>query len=233
MANASAAAAGWEEEFAVFMPTAPKEAVADGPSSSTEGGALQAASTLMDSLLHEARNPLNALAINLEVLSEKLKPQEELRASVDKNLKAMREQIFRVDNILRRFAEFIAPRPQPAEKVDLSAIVQSALETVGHEGRKRRIRFSSDVAPQLEIRCSDAAEIHLLVIQPMLQALEKMAAGSQLDVQLSRDGEFISLRIQGPENSAVKPASVDRLCRNNGLALSVSDGLVEIKAKQA
>jgi len=67
--------------------------------------------TLMDSLLHDVRNPLNALSIHLEVLSEKLKADTgQVPPSQDKNLKAMRDQIQRVDAIMRRFSEFIVSR---------------------------------------------------------------------------------------------------------------------------
>ncbi|MHA7631305.1 histidine kinase dimerization/phospho-acceptor domain-containing protein [Corallococcus sp. M7] len=66
---------------------------------------------LMDSLLHDVRNPLNALAIHLEVLSEKLKGESgQVPATQEKNLKAMREQIARVDGLLKLFSDFMVFR---------------------------------------------------------------------------------------------------------------------------
>ncbi|HXN41127.1 MAG TPA: histidine kinase dimerization/phospho-acceptor domain-containing protein, partial [Myxococcaceae bacterium] len=69
----------------------------------------QTARALVLGLLHDARNPLNALAINLEVLTDKLR-QSEAPATGEKNVKAMREQIRRIDSMLRRFGDFLAPR---------------------------------------------------------------------------------------------------------------------------
>ena len=67
------------------------------------------AQRLMDSLLHDVRNPLNALSINLDVLTEKIRRElGEIPAAQEKNLKVMREQIFRVDAVLRQFADFMA-----------------------------------------------------------------------------------------------------------------------------
>src|SRR6476646_8256161 len=66
---------------------------------------------LIDSMLHDARNPLNALAINLDVLTEKLRgPDRLVPPNQEKNLKAMREQIFRVDGILKTFSDYLAPK---------------------------------------------------------------------------------------------------------------------------
>ena len=45
----------------------------------------------------------------------------------------MREQILRVDAILRRFSDFIAPRPVARGEVDFSELVLKALDVVGHE----------------------------------------------------------------------------------------------------
>src|SRR3954463_13304181 len=78
---------------------------------------------LMDSLLHDVRNPLNALTINLEVLYGKLKAEMgEVPLSQEKNIKAMRDQIQRVDGILRQFHEFIVLRGGAAGEVDLSEV---------------------------------------------------------------------------------------------------------------
>src|SRR5216683_7477105 len=67
-------------------------------------------SRLMESFLHEARNPLNVLSINVDVLTQRLKTPTASQ-SHDKYLRAMREQIQRVDTIMRDFAEFLSPEP--------------------------------------------------------------------------------------------------------------------------
>lgn len=101
------------------------------------------ASRLMESLLHDARNPLNAVAINLEVVAEKLKDDEgKIPESVERNLKSMREQVYRVDAILREFSDFIAPRLGTSGDLELGPLLSRALEVVGHEARKRRVKVA-------------------------------------------------------------------------------------------
>src|SRR5437868_7018271 len=116
--------------------------------------------TLMDSLLHDVRNPLNALSINLEVLSEKLKGETgEVPASQAKNIKAMRDQIQRVDGILRQFAEFIVLRGGSSGEVGLSEVTKRSLEVLAHESRRRRIKLQTEIEPDLRVRLSDTSEL--------------------------------------------------------------------------
>src|SRR5713101_3913864 len=64
---------------------------------------------LVDSMMHEARNPLNAIAIHLEIVSEKLR-KSGASVNIDSNLQAMRSQLARVDELLKKFASFMLPK---------------------------------------------------------------------------------------------------------------------------
>jgi signal transduction histidine kinase len=145
------------------------------------------AARLMESLLHDARNPLNALSINLEVLQEKLKLQAggAVPPSQEKNLKSMRDQITRVDQILRLFAPFIA-QSGPDEELRLSESVTHALEVLGHEGRRARVRFKASIEPELRLTRVDGGAVRFLFSTLVLQTLERCRPGGELVIELSR-----------------------------------------------
>jgi signal transduction histidine kinase len=200
--------------------------------------AYTAACRLMDGMLHDARNPLNALAINLEVLSEKLKGEDgEVPASQDRNLKAMREQIFRVDAILRKFADFIAPRPAPGGEVDLSEISLKALEVVAHDSRKRRVRIRQMVEPQISVRCAEQSGLHLLLVQPLLRGLARTASGGEVELAVMKaDGRAV-FRVTDaagpqPEPHPEMAAALETLCQQNGAQFRIQDGLCELSFPQ-
>jgi len=199
----------------------PEEAVA---------AAYTAASRLMDGMLHDARNPLNALAINLEVLSEKLRGEDgELPPSQERNVKAMREQIFRVDAILRRFSDFIAPRPHPGGEVNLSELVLKAVEVVGHDSRKRRVRVTAKVEPSVAVRCDELSLLHLLLIQPLLRALARAPASSEVEVSVTKaEGRAVLSVVDGggvlPEPLPELLPALDALGEQSGAKLQVEDG---------
>ena len=101
------------------------------PSSDSGASALirsvrwSAAVRLMDSLVHDVRNPLNALAINVEILHEKLsRAAGGVPSAQAKNLQAMQEQIRQVNTMLGDFARFLAPAPGAPAVLSLSAVVR-------------------------------------------------------------------------------------------------------------
>lgn len=196
--------------------------------------AYTAAARLMDGLLHDARNPLNALAINLEVLSEKLRAEDgEVPAAQERNLKAMREQIFRVDAILRRFAEFIAPRPSGGGELDLAETLEKAVEVVGHDSRKRRVRVRPVLEPGLAVRSEDVSLLHLLVVQPLLRALARAPSGSDVDLVLSKQESRALVRVTDAGGVQAEPhpellPALEVLAREHGAELRIQDGQCEL-----
>ena len=138
--------------------------------------------SLMDSLLHDVRNPLNALSIHLEVLTEKLKVEGQVPPSQEKNLKSMRDQIQRVDGILRRFSEFIVSRPGGAGEADLTEAVTRAMEVLSHESRKQRLQVRPSLAPGVRARLSDIGELGFLVVQALTRGYGRSAPGSEVAV---------------------------------------------------
>jgi hypothetical protein len=72
--------------------------------------------------------------------------------------RAMREQVFKVDLILRNFSEFlVVGAPSMLSELNLSDVVERALEVLGHEARKRRVKVKAEVEPGLSARLDDPA----------------------------------------------------------------------------
>jgi signal transduction histidine kinase len=161
----------------------------------------------MDSLLHDVRNPLNALSINLEVLSEKLKGEAgEVPASQAKNLKAMRDQIQRVDGILRQFTEFIVLRGGAAGEAGLSEVAKRSLEVLAHESRRRRLKVQTAIEPNVSVRLQDTSELSFFLIQALLRAFGRCEAGAEIGVAVRAEGSHAVLEVTDPAGSAPESA---------------------------
>jgi phosphoglycerate-specific signal transduction histidine kinase len=197
------------EEFPVVMSTAVTSVPAMQEASDPVVGAARysAIPTLMDSLLHDVRNPLNALSINLEVLSEKLKGETgEVPASQAKNLKAMRDQIQRVDGILRQFAEFIVLRGGSSGEVGLSEVTKRSLEVLAHESRRRRIKLQTEIEPDLRVKLADTSELSFFLVQALLRAFGRAEAGMEVSVGVRSEGSQAVLEVTDPAGSAPESA---------------------------
>lgn len=197
------------EEFPVVMSTAVTSVPAMQEASDPVVGAARysAVPTLMDSLLHDVRNPLNALSINLEVLSEKLKGETgEVPASQAKNIKAMRDQIQRVDGILRQFAEFIVLRGGSAGEVGLSEVTKRSLEVLAHESRRRRIKLQTEIEPDLRVKLPDTSELSFFLVQALLRAFGRTEAGMDVRVAVRSEGSQAVLEVTDPAGNAPESA---------------------------
>ena len=184
---------------------------------------------LMDSMLHDARNPLNALAINLDVLAEKLKKEGQVPASQEKNLKAMRDQIFRIDGILKDFSEAMTPHSTGAVTVDFSDTVTKALELLSYESRRNQVKFKVEIQPGLKVRVDEGAAARFIAMQTLLRALSRSKAGMEIGVSLRSEGGRSWLRVhdQGEANDepfAEALPALDLVCAKSQAELGVREG---------
>ena len=170
---------------------------------SGEDGSLDAAryalaARLIESLLHDARNPLNALSINLEVLTEKLRLAigGAVPAAQEKNLKAMRDQVMRVDQILRLFAPFIGQGGAGEQPVALSELVQRSADVLAHESRRARVKLSLSIEPEVRLASRDLATARLLCASLILAGIERCAPAGEVRVRVGRLGGVANVTVE-------------------------------------
>jgi signal transduction histidine kinase len=153
----------------------------------------------MDSLVHDVRNPLNALAINVEILHEKLSRAcgGQVPAAQEKNLQAMREQIVRVNTMLGDFARFLAPSPAAPAVLSLSAVVKEVTGILGHAGRRARVRVSADAPEGLAVvEAMDPSALGFLVLVSVLRAIERTPEEGPVRVTVRDEGTRMVLHVQ-------------------------------------
>ncbi|WP_224240950.1 histidine kinase dimerization/phospho-acceptor domain-containing protein [Hyalangium gracile] len=187
--------------------------------------------TLMDSLLHDVRNPLNALSINLEVLSEKLKGETgEVPASQAKNIKAMRDQIQRVDGILRQFSDFIVLRGGGPGEAGLSEVARRSLDVLAHESRRRRLKLQTAIEPDVKVRLQDTSELSFFLVQSLLRAFARSEAGTEVGVAVRVEGSHAVLEVtdaggSAPEQTPDVVAALGLRCAQLGVEFQIRAGV--------
>lgn len=161
---------------------------------------------LLDTLVHDARNPLNALSINIEVLAEKVRLHSggTLPPSQEKNFKAMREQIHRIDGILRLYCPHIAQEEGIRTAVDLSDLVLKAAEVLAHESRRARVRLLVETAPGSTVRTQDLSVLRFVITRMILLGLEGCSPGGELRVRVGCERGEVVLRVGGGAPSGSK-----------------------------
>jgi C4-dicarboxylate-specific signal transduction histidine kinase len=167
------------------------------------------------------------------VLSEKMKGVGPgLSEGLQKNFIAMKEQISRMDVLLRRFSEFVAaPLSQPGE-LDFSEVVERALEVLGYEARKRRVKVHHSLAVGLRTRSVDAGVLRQTVLQLLFGCIEKTTSAEQIQVSTRRTGENAVLEVSRshsePEPTSEGFQGILALCRECGFDLKIEGARLEL-----
>jgi len=178
-------------------------------------------SQLTNGLAHETRNSLNALAIHLEVLADKLREPgtEKVPAHLEKNLQAARAQIRRLDDTVRRFGEFASGR---TETRDLVRLFANAAELCAYHMRRTGtelvVDLPEDVVPQ-----GDPAVLSQLAVEVVLLGARAMGGG-RLRIEGRPDGDRLILRVAAGGDRGAPPESIVALVGEVGGAVAACSG---------
>jgi signal transduction histidine kinase len=134
---------------------------------------------LAGGMAHDVKNPLNAMALQIALLGDKISSGgDDLAGACAGNLGSMRNQIVRIDELVRRFAD-VADPPAGAT-VDLGQLVCDVAALFGHEARRRRANLSCEATPGIVVARADAPRTVRLVLGLACRALSGLGEGGQV-----------------------------------------------------
>ncbi|OHD74329.1 MAG: hypothetical protein A2V99_07360, partial [Spirochaetes bacterium RBG_16_67_19] len=141
---------------------------------------LGSASALARRVVHEARNPLGIISNYLSILSGKLRQD----ASMQEDLRIVREEIRRVSQIISELSSFSTPGPAARETVDLNALLAD-LGRISREPlwESSRIRLQLALDPQVPPLESEKDRLKQVFLNLLKNAAEAMPSGGELGLQ--------------------------------------------------
>jgi signal transduction histidine kinase len=160
---------------------------------------------LLDSMMHEARNPLNAIAIHLEIIGEKLR-KSGTSVNVDSNLQALRSQLARVDELLKKFASFMLPKKRGDGAFPLSSTIELAVELLDYERRRKNVELAARIEAGLDVQTAERSAASALVLALLLSSLDRAPSGSRVDVSVAAENGKVAVVVSA---SAVKQLEAD------------------------
>lgn len=134
---------------------------------------------LASGVAHDIKNPLNAMSLQVALLGEKLAPSPEASGAAAAHLRAVRDQITRVNEVLRRFVDVAEPSA-PLGYTDVGALLADIGTLFAHEGRRRRMTLAIDAAAGTVRSSADPARAGRLVLGLFARALAETPDGGRL-----------------------------------------------------
>jgi len=140
-----------------------------------ESERLNALTLLAAGVAHEIGNPLNSLDIHLQLLERKLRKLEAgERKPLEEHLRTARDEIGRLDSILKQFLHAVRPSTPQRERGNLHTILHDSLKLLQPELESRGLSVELDLAedlPLLEIDTGQFQQVFYNLLRNAYQAL--------------------------------------------------------------
>ncbi len=173
--------------------------------SALEGERQSAVKQLAAGVAHEIGNPLNALNIHLQLLSRELRNVEdaEMRDSFTELVDVARNEVSRLDGIIRQFLGALRPSKPNLRPCDIVGLVGETLGVMRVDIENRRIGVSVAAQGRTPPALVDPDQIKQVFFNLAKNAMEAMPDGGKLEIGISSDDAF--LRIDFKDNGVGIP----------------------------
>lgn len=152
--------------------------------------------TLAAGLVHEIKNPLNAISINLQLLNEDLQDlNSERDMKMSSRVQLLQKEVCRLDSILSDFLRFTKRPVLHFEECDINEIIESVLDFIGPEAMQNSIRILKSFDTRLPKCNLDRNVIKQALLNVILNAQQAMPNGGELIVRTYRNGENVFIDI--------------------------------------
>jgi PAS domain S-box-containing protein len=153
---------------------------------------LAAISRLTGGVAHEIKNPLNAMALHLEVLRSKLAGQQP-------EIDVIAREIKRLDSVVKTFLNFNRPVDLKYAPINFNELVQQILALVSVDASAKHVQLETAFEDKLWIN-GDPDLLKQAILNVINNGLEAMHAGGTLITRTASDGDgcVLTVRDAGP-----------------------------------
>ncbi len=161
---------------------------------------------------HELGNPLNSLTIHLQLIDRKLmklKASKETR-SLEDSIKVCRDEVTRLDGIIKNFLEAIRPRPPNLTEVHLPEVMGEVISFQQQELEDRGITVDGELPAGTPVIMADRDQLKQVFFNLIKNAMEAMPPGGRLSVKVRTDDESVYVAV-ADTGSGIKAEDLAKL----------------------
>jgi signal transduction histidine kinase len=195
---------------------------------------LAAISRLTGGVAHEIKNPLNAIALRLDFLREKLGegPGEE---DLVKDIDVLSREVQRLDRVVKTFLDFSRPVEVHFEEVDLASLTREVADLMTPPARLAHVVFIVESPSGAVPLRGDADLIKQAVMNLVTNAIEAMKDGGSLWLKTTCEDGLATLEVadSGPGIPSAMRSKVFQLYfttkgKGSGIGLAMTYRAVQL-----
>ncbi|MDD5727083.1 MAG: ATP-binding protein [Victivallales bacterium] len=167
-------------------------------------------SMLAGEVAHEIGNPLNSLYLNLQLLNRMFADEHPDVEESREMLKACRDEVQRLDNIINQFLHAIRPGESKMAELDIKNVIIDTLTFMQSEIETRGITVSCDWPDLLPKICGDVSQLKQAFFNILRNAVQAMPQGGEINVNGFYDDDFVILEFID-SGSGISAARLNRI----------------------
>ena len=153
---------------------------------------LTAISRITGSVAHEIKNPLNAIALHLDLLRARIGgPEEELTSEID----VLSKEVRRLDRVVKTFLDFSRPVDVRLEEVDLTSLAREVSDLMTPQARLAKIELVFEAPEEPALIRGDADMLKQAILNLVTNALDAMKDGGHLRLRAGREDDVVNLEV--------------------------------------
>jgi len=193
---------------------------------------LAAISRLTSGAAHEIKNPLNSIALHLEVLKGKLEGSD---SPAEAELTVISREITRLDRVVKSFLDFTRPVELTMAAIDLLEIASEVGSLVRTEAIGQPVKVVVDEGVEAAPMQGDRDLLVQAVLNVVVNGVEAMTNGGTLTISVEESGETWMLKIQD-EGAGIPEELQEKIYnlyfstkgKGNGIGLAMTFRVVQL-----
>ncbi len=182
-------------------------------------------------LAHEIRNPLAGIAGVMEIIGRDLPPHSPARDV----LKEVRFEVQHINRIVTELLEIARPKRPEFRLADLNSTAEHAVVFARQQVRSKAIAIELQKCGELPAIEHDTAQIHQVLLNLLLNAIQSIESQGRVRLQLGSDGNGFATLAVSDTGKGISPDNLGNIFRpffttkghGTGLGLSLARRIVE------
>lgn len=171
---------------------------------------LAAVGTLSAGLAHEIRNPLNAMSLQMQLLSRRIAKTELQSSAIEGPVGVIFDEIARLSHLVDDFLRFARP-PELSEGVtDLVSLVAQVVGFLQLEAKERGIELCFEPSLKQLRLTADGEKLRQVLVNLLGNAVDASQPGQSVQIRLETSGHKAVVEVQD-QGSGIPEAELSRI----------------------